>query len=52
LSKEKTYGNAFISRFYLDYENKSQVEKTIKNLKKIWQNRDVLIIEGEFSRWE
>ena len=50
LSKEKTYGNAFISRFYLDYENKSQVEKTIKNLKKIWQNRDVLIIEGEFSR--
>lgn len=50
LSKEKTYGNAFISRFYLDYENKSQVEKTIKNLKKIWQNKDVLIIEGEFSR--
>ncbi len=48
--KGKTYGNAFISRFYLDYENKSQVEKTIKNLKKIWQNRDVLIIEGEFSR--
>ena len=50
LSKEKTYGNAFISRFYLDYENKSQVEKTIKNLKKIWHNKDVLIIEGEFSR--
>ena len=49
-NKGKTYGNAFISRFYLDYENKSQVEKTIKNLKKIWQNRDVLIIEGEFSR--
>ena len=48
--KGKIYGNAFISRFYLDYENKSQVEKTIKNLKKIWQNKDVLIIEGEFSR--
>lgn len=48
--KGKTYGNAFISRFYLDYENKSQVEKTIKNLKKIWHNKDVLIIEGEFSR--
>ena len=49
-NKGKTYGNAFISRFYLDYENKSHVEKTIKNLKKIWQNKDVLIIEGEFSR--
>ena len=48
--KGKTYGNAFISRFYLDYKDKSHVEKTIKNLKKIWQNRDVLIIEGEFSR--
>lgn len=50
LNKEKTYGNAFISRFYLDYKNKSQVEKTIKNLKKIWNNKDVFIIEGEFSR--
>lgn len=48
--KEKAYGNAFISRFYLDYKNKSQVEKTIKNLKKIWDNKDVLIIEGEYSR--
>lgn len=46
----KTYGNAFISRFYLDYENKSQVEKTIKNLKKIWDKKDILIVEGEFSR--
>lgn len=48
--KEKKYGNAFISRFYLDYQNKSKVEEIIKNLKKIWDKKDVLIIEGEFSR--
>lgn len=48
--KEKTYGNAFISRFYLDYENKLSVEENISNLKKLWENKEVLIIEGEFSR--
>lgn len=48
--KEKIYGNAFVSRFYLDYENKSQVEKNINNLKKIWDKKDILIVEGEFSR--
>lgn len=48
--KGKIYGNAFVSRFYLDYKDKSQVEKNIKNLKKVWEGKDVLIVEGEFSR--
>lgn len=48
--KEKIYGNAFVSRFYLDYENKSHVEKNINNLKKIWDKKDILTVEGEFSR--
>ncbi|GGP05323.1 glycosyl transferase [Cloacibacterium rupense] len=48
--KDKSYGNAFISRFYLDYKDKSQVQKNIRNLKKIWEGKDILIVEGEYSR--
>ncbi len=48
--KGKTYGNAFISRFYLDYKDKSHIEKNIRSLKQIWDKKDILIIEGEFSR--
>lgn len=50
LKPEKIYANAFITRFYLDYETKKHLPETVKNLKKIWQNQDVLIVEGRFSR--
>ncbi|MFT3918850.1 SP_1767 family glycosyltransferase [Cloacibacterium sp.] len=49
-NKKKKYGNAFISRFYLDYKDKRKVENTVTRLKKIWDKKDVLIVEGEFSR--
>lgn len=48
--KSKTYGNAFISRFYIDYKDHSKAETTVLNLKKIWNRKDVLIVEGVFSR--
>lgn len=44
------FADALISRFYLDYENKMEVSKRIKLLQKIWDGKDVLIIEGELSR--
>jgi len=46
----KIFGDAMISRFYFDYENKNEVSGRIKSLKKIWENREVLIVEGELSR--
>lgn len=50
LNFKKKYYDSFISRFYMDIKDKSQAELTIKELKKIWHNRDIVIIEGEKSR--
>jgi len=46
----KQYYSANISRFYVYYEDKSYILEYIKQLKKIWNNRDILIVEGEKSR--
>ncbi len=48
-SKNKYY-SAQISRFYLDYKDKTHIEEYVEMLKKIWTNRDIVIIEGEKSR--
>jgi len=46
----KKYYSSFITRFYMDYKDKSKVPYYIKKLKLIWEKRDILIIEGEKSR--
>lgn len=51
LGKERrTYGNAFISRCYLMYRDKSGAGNLFSLFKTIWEGRDVLLIEGERSR--
>ena len=50
LSKRKQYYSAQISRFYMDYNDKSNAEAYLKKLKALWDKKDVLIVEGEFSR--
>lgn len=44
------YGNSFISRPYLVYKDKKNASTIFSNLKKLWDKKNVLIIEGEFSR--
>ena len=52
LNKDKKYYSSLITRFYSIYKNKNKYDTSnyIKNLKKIWDKRDVLIIEGFYSR--
>ena len=50
LSKKKQYYSALISRFYIDYEDKSSVSEYVEKLKKLWDKKDVQVVEGEFSR--
>ncbi|WP_317740517.1 GT-D fold domain-containing glycosyltransferase [Chryseobacterium soli] len=50
LKPEKKYSNAFITRFYLDYETKKHIPNILKKFKKIWDDQDVLIVEGAYSR--
>lgn len=50
LDRNKKYYSSSITRFYLDYADKSHVGEYVKKLKKIWDKKDVVIIEGEHSR--
>ncbi len=51
LRKDYTYLNAQISRFYLDDRNKDQeaIEKRIAHWKRLWEDQELLIIEGKGS---
>lgn len=50
LDRKRQYYSAQISRFYLDYKDKSNKAEYVKRIKKIWDNKDVVIIEGDKSR--
>jgi len=44
------YGNAFISRPYIQYKDKSDCGHVFSLMKMIWNQRDIVIVEGEQSR--
>ncbi|PKC53382.1 glycosyltransferase [Rhizophagus irregularis] len=44
------YYDAFFSRPYIIYKNKSNSVKYFKMIKLIWNNRNIIIVEGEKSR--
>ena len=44
------YGSTFISRPYMDLKDKSDSVAHFEKLKKLWDKRDILIVEGENSR--
>lgn len=48
--KGKTYGETNITRHYLAYEDKSKAGDTFKQLFSLWEDKKVVLIEGEKSR--
>lgn len=50
LQKDRVYYNTFITRPYMDFMDKSETAHRFELLKKIWDNRDIVFIEGEKSR--
>lgn len=50
INKQTTFYNAFISRCYMMYQNPPMANRMFNLLKQIWQDKDVIIIEGEKSR--
>ena len=46
---QKVYYDTKFTRFYMDVKNKLHVGRTVERLKKIWDGRDLFIIEGEYS---
>ena len=46
----KIYGNAFLSRCYMQLRDKSMCAGYFRQMKQIWDEQDVLLVEGEKSR--
>lgn len=43
----KTYGNAYVTRFYYPMADKSQCGKWIADMRQIWKDKDIVVVEGE-----
>lgn len=48
--KMETLGDALISRFYMRLKDKSNVGSYVEKLKKLWQDRNIVFVEGKNSR--
>lgn len=46
----QVYGNSYITRCYMDRLDKTDCPKYFAMLKNIWADKDIVFIEGEFSR--
>lgn len=51
LTTKKYYGDAFITRPYMNYKDKTRSDFYFNEFKKIWNNRDVLLVEGKLTRF-
>ncbi|HBI61847.1 MAG TPA: glycosyl transferase family 8 [Lachnospiraceae bacterium] len=47
---EKTYYDAYMTRPYIMMRDKTHAEDEFNRLKQIWEQREVVIIEGEYTR--
>lgn len=45
------YGDSLVSRLYLPWIDKSDEMVIVNNLKKTWENKNVMIVEGTKTRW-
>lgn len=50
LISNKQYYNTFVTRPYMDFAQKTQCGKWFHDMQAIWQNRNIIFIEGEKSR--
>lgn len=48
--KHYRFGDALISRPYMDYKSPKNAEKIFPMLKELWNGKDLLIVEGTLSR--
>lgn len=46
LNKKQEYGNAFVTRPYMMYEDRSSSKDIFNKFKLVWKQKDILIIEG------
>lgn len=49
--KERSYGDSLVTRLYVPWVDTSDEVNIVKNLKKAWSNKSVVIVEGTKTRW-
>lgn len=50
IDRQKVYGEAFVSRCYLPYQDRTHASEYFSLWKEIWAGRDLLIVEGAKTR--
>ena len=50
INKRNIYGDTQFTRPYIDYIDKSKAKERFERIRKIWNNRDLLVVEGEKSK--
>lgn len=50
LDRDRIYYDAYVSRPYIMYKDKKNADEIFPLFKALWRGRDVLIVEGEYSR--
>lgn len=50
LNLERTYYNAYMFKCYFPYRDKEGTQKRVDLIKKIWDQRDVVLVEGRETR--
>lgn len=50
LTKNRIYYDTCISRFYMEIRDKNRSSLIVNKWKKIWRDREIIIVEGEYSR--
>lgn len=50
LDINKSYYDSLMTRLYIDCKDKCKVQQRFNDMKKLWNNREIVIIEGEKSR--
>lgn len=51
IPQKQIYADTNLTRFYNDYKSKSRSKRQIDAIKTLWQDRDVVVIEGEQTRF-
>ena len=50
LDKNRVYYDAYMFKGYMPYKNKELSEQRFSMVEKIWKGRDIVIVEGEYTR--
>ena len=50
IDKDYCYGNTNFTRWYIEYKDKESTKEKLEQLKKIWNDKQVVIIEGKDTK--